>query len=304
MPCDDPDESTVEAPSTLARSASAARTNAVACPHLWLIRQGAGLVACPCAVPLLVVLLAALGLSNAWLYGYEYASTSLEYVGGAFMGLGIMPSAYLAMSLRALTRPNDGALAKLGLGTTMISEAAKRRLELLHGLLVAVSLLCMCVLGPWIMLQPLFMASPPMLPEESEWTAVTTVDNEITGLVLVVWPTVACAWILSENVAATLAADAVEEVIHPIKDTSIGPSNPQWAAKVEAPAVALVNDTMEDLSCWGAGLVAAVVTCLILAFSQFVLFLASDGATTYSYTHLGLGEHSSLRLHGCVCLRV
>ena len=295
MQRDGPDENTEAAPSPLARSASVARTNAVACPHLWLIRQGAALVAWPCAVPLLVVLLAALGLSNAWLYGYEHASTTLEYVGGVFMGLGILPAAYLAPSLRALTEPTDGALAKLGLGTTLISEASKRRLELLHGLLVAVSLLCLCVLGPWIMLQPLFLASPPMLPDESEWTTVATVDNEITGLVLVVWPTIACAWILSENVAAALAADAVEEVIHPIKHESIRPSNAQWAERVEGPAVAVVSGTMEDLACWGAGLAAAVTTCSILAFSQFVLFLASNGAATYSYVHLGLGEHSSLR---------
>ena len=307
MQRDELDETCAEAaPSLMGRSISAERTNAVTCPNLWLIRKGAGIVACPCVVPFLALLLMSLGASNAWLYGYKYADTALEYVGGAFMGLGIMPPAYLALSLRTLTETKDGALEKLGVNATLISKAARSRLELLHAFLATVSLASTCVLAPWTMLQPLFMESPPMLPDETEWTTVTIADNEITGLVLVAWPLVVSAWILSENTAAVLAADAVEEVIHSIKDESIAPSNAQWAQRVERPAVAVACCTMEELSCWGPGLVAAVASSLILAFSQFILFLASNGAM-YTYVHLGLSEYSTvagLRFHIKIMCRI
>ena len=88
----------------------------------------------------------------------------------------------------------------------------------------------------------------------------------------------ACMWLSALSVAATVADDAVIEVIRKVADLNPIDDLDEWIEHVERPAVSLHYETMAALSQgFGTGIVSAWVGCWTLSFGFFVLAGASAG---------------------------
>eukprot|EP01048_Picozoa_sp_COSAG05_P009521 COSAG05_NODE_789_length_7324_cov_4.272664_3_plen_506_part_00 len=260
----------------------------VPCPQYHLVALAARIVAPRSARAALAMLVLASSATQIVLFGVELAATDLERVGAGCLGIGLLPLTGILQTLRHATKP-DGGLERLGASHVKISLAAKKYLNR-AGFVLSALAVCGFTGGVFVILQPLlFDTSWKALFPELERNALSVINFQLAGILwLSLWPLgLACALCLI--IGATLAQDAIVDVVQPIRVLSPIADADEWDAQVVLPTNALAHTTMPTLSeCFGPGIAAVTVACCIISFGTFALFLANDSLGMAALTALFL----------------
>ena len=285
-------------------SQSSVDNDIVLVPTYWGIRKAGGAWVNWLIVPLSVVTIVYMVIAKiVWLrwafeqseadgFGTEHSKDAarLGMVQGACLALaGVFITGGSCRDLSLAAHP-DGALHMLGLGTEKVSLRAKKLVDCANMFFMicwsGMSIVAVVQINA-ILVDPerVGMAKDSIDPN-LKWDAMSFCDWTGSGLFNLVSAFVGPFWALSLAVAATLAYDAIAEVVNAIAQAD--PTNEEeWHVKVQRPTLRLAEVTMHHLSsvfatglvgCFAGGFTGAIGS--ISGYFGAVAAHTEDGATS------------------------